>query len=154
MKPLASILIAAAFIGAGITHSDAAAQSAPGLSERTFISGQQMRASRSEAVSTAAYAEKREQSLAFQRAQLSLLEAEARAALQPRMELRTGGSSPVYFSMPAGNGLLPGTGGGENNYHVNIQVGEGNSSVINTNTLSTSEVISDEDETDSSENVE
>ena len=152
MKKLASIFTTVAITAIGMIPSEAAAQAAPGLSDRTYIASQQLRASRSEAVSTAAYAEQRAQALAFQRAQLRLIEAEARAALQPRMTLSTGGGTPMHFSMPAGSGLIPGAGGGENNYHVNIQVGEGNSSVINTNTVSTSEVISDQDET--SENVE
>lgn len=154
MKRATALIIATAIAGGGMASLEAEAQAAPGLSNSTYIAGQKLREARSEAVSTASFAEQREQSIAYQRAQLRLLEAQAFAAAQPRMSLSTGGSTPMSFSMPTGSGLLPGASG-ENNYHVNIQVGEGNSSSINTNTISTSEVISNrDDDTATSDDVE
>ncbi len=125
----------------------AMAQSAPGLSNSTFISSQKLRSSRAEAVNTASAAERRDQMLAIQDAQIRLLDAQARAAAQPMMRVNTGGPSPVSIAMPTGSGLLP-NGGGETNYHVNVQVGEGNQSAITTTSLKSDETITSDDQGD------
>lgn len=143
MKPLILGFVLASVAGV------AQAQSAPGLSEQSYLMSQKLRAARAEANAIASTSEQRQLSLSAQRAQLRLLEAEALAALRPTMRLDTGGPTPMSFSMPAGNGLLPGQPGGtgETNYHVNIQVGQGNSSAITTTNVSSNEVISNtEDE--------
>ena len=141
------LLIAAATL-IGSTCLAAQAQSAPRGSGQTYQTSQQLRTARSEARSSAINAEQRELSLAIQKAEIRRLQAEAKAAAIPRMEVQTGGANPVYFSMPTGGGLVPGSSG-ETNYFVNVQVGEGNTSAINTNTFSSSETISSEDEDDS-----
>ncbi|MEL6662098.1 MAG: hypothetical protein AAFR33_03770 [Pseudomonadota bacterium] len=142
MKPLILGLALASIVGA------AQAQSAPNLSEHSYVLSQKLRAARAEATATASASEQRRLSIASQRAQLRLLEAEALAAARPMMRLDTGGPTPMSFSMPAGSGLLPGqpSGDGDTNYHVNIQVGQGNSSAITTTTVSSNEVISNIDE--------
>ena len=127
--------------------SVAHAQSAPSMSGQTYQTSQQLRTARSEARSSAINAEQRKLSLQIQKAEIRRLQAEAEAAAIPKMQVQTGGANPVFFSMPTGGGLVPGSSG-ETNYHINLQVGEGNVSAINTNTFSSSETISSEPEGD------
>ena len=123
------------------------AQSAPGLTNSVYVTEQMLQAARHEARSLAAASEQRDLSLAAQRAQIGLLQAQALAALRPTMRLQTGGANPMSFSMPTGSGLLPGSSsGGETNFHVNIQVGEGNTSAINTTTVENTQTISNLDD--------
>jgi len=146
--PTALIGLAALITGAVALPMTASAQSAPGLSNNTFIASQKLQASRGEAVNTAATSERRDQAIASHRAQVNLLAAQARAAAQPMMRVNTGGPSPVSIAMPTGSGLVPGAGpGGETNYHVNIQVGEGNQSAITNTSIKIDEVISSGEET-------
>lgn len=123
------------------------AQSAPRGSGQTYQTSQQLRTARSEARSSAINAEQRKLTLQIQKAEVRRLQAEAEAAAIPRMQVQTGGANPVFFSMPTGGGLIPGASG-ETNYHINLQVGEGNVSAINTNTFSSSETISSESDND------
>ena len=138
------LIAAAALIVSASTI--ASAQSAPRGSGQSYQTSQQLRTARSEARSSAINAEQRRLSLAIQKAEVRRLQAEADAAAIPRMQVQTGGANPVFFSMPTGGGLVPGSTG-EVNYFVNLQVGEGNTSAINTNSFSSSETISsDEDD--------
>ncbi len=146
-------MLAGALLIAACSAEAAFAQAAPGLSNATRITGQTLAASRAEAQGLAANAEQRALALSRQRAQLSLLEAQALDAARPKMRLDTGGPTPVSFSMPTGSGLVPGANG-DANYHVNIQVGEGNSSSITTSSVQSDETFpagettqSDPDET-------
>ena len=137
------LIAAAAFIGS--VSSIAHAQSAPRGSGQSYQTSQQLRTARSEARSSAINAEQRKLSLAVQKAEIRRIQAETKAAATPRMEVQTGGTNPVYFSMPTGSGLVPGSSG-ETNYHVNVQIGEGNVSAINTNSFTSSETISSDGE--------
>ena len=136
--------VLAALMSAGATVP-AIAQSAPSLSNNTYVSSQKLQSARTEAVRTAGAAESREHAIAMHKAQLRHVEAQARAAAQPTMRINTGGPTPVSVVMPTGSGLVPGPAG-ETNYHVNVQVGEGNQSAITTTALQSEETITSDEE--------